>query len=244
MAIPAEVESLDCAASPLRLRLRGGAEISTRTVVIASGAAYRKPDIQGLERFEGKGAYYWVSPVEAKACAGKDILLIGAGNSAGQAAVYLASHARRVSMLVRGRDLKSSMSQYLVERIASLGNVDVQYNTQITALHGAENLESAEIVHDGQCAVFPTEHVFLFIGASPNTAWLSGCGVLVERSGFVLTGPAASAHAAEHETSVPAVFCAGDVRFGSTKRVAAAVGDGAAVVSQIHQHLGRLSMQA
>jgi thioredoxin reductase (NADPH) len=244
MAIPAEVESLDCAASPLRLRLRGGAEISTRTVVIASGAAYRKPDIQGLERFEGKGAYYWVSPVEAKACAGKDILLIGAGNSAGQAAVYLASHARRVSMLVRGRDLKSSMSQYLVERIASLGNVDVQYNTQITALHGAENLESAEIVHDGQCAVFPTEHVFLFIGASPNTAWLSGCGVLVERSGFVLTGRAASAHAAEHETSVPAVFCAGDVRFGSTKRVAAAVGDGAAVVSQIHQHLGRLSMQA
>ncbi|RKT10323.1 cyclic nucleotide-regulated FAD-dependent pyridine nucleotide-disulfide oxidoreductase [Paraburkholderia sp. RAU2J] len=244
VAIPAEVESLDCAASPLRLRLRSGVEISARTVVIASGAAYRKPDIQGLERFEGKGAYYWVSPVEAKACAGKDVLLIGAGNSAGQAAVYLASHARRVGMLVRGRDLKSSMSQYLVERIASLENIDVQYNTQITALHGAENLESVEIVRDGQCTVSPTEHVFLFIGASPNTAWLSGCGVLVERSGFVLTGQAAAAQSSEHETSIGGVFCAGDVRFGSTKRVAAAVGDGAAVVSQIHQHLDQTSTQA
>ncbi|PRY06173.1 FAD-dependent oxidoreductase [Paraburkholderia sp. BL25I1N1] len=244
VAIPAEVESLDCAASPLRLRLRSGVEISARTVVIASGAAYRKPDVQGLERFEGKGAYYWVSPVEAKACAGKDVLLIGAGNSAGQAAVYLASHARRVGMLVRGRDLKSSMSQYLVERIASLENIDVQYNTQITALHGAENLESVEIVRGGQCTVSPTEHVFLFIGASPNTAWLSGCGVLVERSGFVLTGRAAAAQASEHETSIPGVFCAGDVRFGSTKRVAAAVGDGAAVVSQIHTHLDQTSTQA
>ncbi|REG49080.1 thioredoxin reductase (NADPH) [Paraburkholderia sp. BL6669N2] len=244
VAIPAEVESLDCAVSPLRLRLRSGVEISTRTVVIASGAAYRKPNIQGLERFEGKGAYYWVSPVEAKACASKDVLLIGAGNSAGQAAVYLASHARRVSMLVRGRDLKSSMSQYLVERIASLQNIDVQYNTQITALHGAGNLESVEIVRGGQCTVSPTEHVFLFIGASPNTAWLSGCGVLVERSGFVLTGRAAAAQASEHETSIPGVFCAGDVRFGSTKRVAAAVGDGAAVVSQIHTHLDQTSTQA
>jgi thioredoxin reductase (NADPH) len=244
VAIPAQVESLDCGASPLRLRLQGGVEISTRTVVIASGAAYRKPDIKGLERFEGRGAYYWASPVESKACAGKDVLLVGAGNSAGQAAVYLASHARHVSMLVRGRDLKSSMSQYLIERLASLANVDVQYNTQIASLHGAENLETAGIMRDGQQVVCPTEHVFLFIGASPNTAWLSGCGVVVERSGFVLTGRAVSTQASEHETSIPGVFCAGDVRYGSTKRVAAAVGDGAAVVSQIHQYLDRVSAQA
>jgi thioredoxin reductase (NADPH) len=213
-------------------------------VVIASGAAYRKPDIKGLDRFEGRGAYYWASPIEAKACAGSDVLLVGAGNSAGQAAVYLASHARHVSMLVRGPDLKSSMSQYLIERIASLANVDVQYNTQIVSLEGANNLETAEIVRDGRRISCPTGHVFLFIGASPNTGWLSGCGVLVERSGFVLTGRAASAHASEHETSIPGVFCAGDVRYGSTKRVAAAVGDGAAVVSQIHQYLNRVRAQA
>lgn len=158
--------------------------------------------------------------------------------------MYLASHARQLTMLVRGRELKSNMSQYLIERIASLHNIDVRFNTQITSLHDAESLESAEILRGGQCMVLPTEHVFLFIGASPNTAWLSECGVLVERNGFVLTGQAAPAHASEHETSIPGVFCAGDVRFGSTKRVAAAVGDGAAGVSQIHQHLDRVSAQA
>jgi thioredoxin reductase (NADPH) len=244
VAIPAHVESLDCRTSPLRLNLQNGTRIDARTVVIASGAAYRKPHIEGLERFEGRGAYYWVSPVEAKACAGKDILLVGAGNSAGQAAVYLASHARRVSMLVRGPDLKSSMSQYLIDRIASLENVDVQFNTQIVAVDGGQNIESATLSRDGQRLIRQTEHVFLFIGASPNTGWLAGCGVAVERSGFVLTGRAAAPQASEHETSIPGVFCAGDVRSGSTKRVAAAVGDGAAVVSQIHQYLARASTQA
>ncbi|NUY01456.1 FAD-dependent oxidoreductase [Paraburkholderia youngii] len=239
-AIPVQAHALDCGSTPFRLQLGNQTAIRARTVVIASGAAYRRPDIEGLARFEGRGAYYWASPVEAKMCAGKDVFLVGAGNSAGQAAVYLASHARRVSMIVRGPSLKASMSQYLVERIASLENIEVQYNSEITALHGSSNLESVEIVQTLQRRTYATEHLFLFIGAVPNTSWLTGCGVAVDSSGFVLTGTAASAHAAEHETSVSGVFCAGDVRQGSAKRVAAAVGDGASVVAQIHQYLAQL----
>ncbi|MCC8402729.1 FAD-dependent oxidoreductase [Paraburkholderia sp. MMS20-SJTN17] len=239
-AIPMEVTSLDCASTPFRLQLGNQKEIHARAVVIASGAAYRRPNVEGLAGFEGRGAYYWASAVEAKMCTGKDVFLVGAGNSAGQAAVYLASFARRVSMIVRGPSLKATMSQYLVERIASLKNIEVHCNSQVTALNGSNHLESVNIVQNSQHRTCATEHLFLFIGAVPNTSWLNGCGVAVGSSGFVLTGTAASAHSAEQETSVSGVFCAGDVRQGSAKRVAAAVGDGASVVAQIHQYLERV----
>ena len=244
VAIPAEAESLDCGITPFALRLSSAVTIRSRTIVIASGAAYRRPDIQGLERFEGRGTYYWASPVEAKLCAGQDVLLVGGGNSAGQAAVYLASRARRVRMLVRGQSLKASMSQYLIDRIAALDNVDVTYGTQITALRGARTLEEVELLSGTQRSVVSAEHVFLFTGASPNTSWLDGCGVAVDKNGFVLTGEGAGPGSQEHETSVRGVFCAGDVRSTSTKRVAAAVGDGAAVVAQIHRQLERTVAQA
>ncbi|MBN3825100.1 FAD-dependent oxidoreductase [Burkholderia sp. Ac-20384] len=238
VAIPVTVDALECGTSPFRLRLNNGGAARARSIVIATGAAYRRPAIDGLERFQGRGAYYWASPVEAKLCTGKDVVLVGAGNSAGQAAVYLASHARRVSMFVRGPNLSDSMSRYLIDRIESLDNVDIQFNTQITSFLGKDELEAIEIARaDGTRTSQQTEHVFLFIGATPNTAWLDGCGVAVDSSGFVLTGADASAEATEHETSVRGVFCAGDVRRGSTKRVAAAVGDGAAVVSQLHRFL-------
>ncbi|WP_322068187.1 FAD-dependent oxidoreductase [Paraburkholderia bannensis] len=238
-AIPLAVSALNCALSPFELQLTNETTIRARSVVIASGAAYRRPAIDGLARFEGRGAYYWASPVEAKMCAGQDVILVGGGNSAGQAAVYLASHARRVIMLVRGESLNASMSQYLVERIASLENIEVHYKTTITALHGSANLETVEILGESGSVTREVAHVFLFIGARPNTEWLSGCGVAVDSSGFVLTGGAASTHSSEHETSVDGIFCAGDVRLGSAKRVAAAVGDGASVVAQIHQYLER-----
>ncbi|MGF6553034.1 FAD-dependent oxidoreductase [Paraburkholderia youngii] len=238
-AIPLAVTSLNCASSPFQLQVANETTIRARSVVIASGAAYRKPDIDGLARFEGRGAYYWASPVEAKMCTGQDVILVGGGNSAGQAAVYLASHARRVIMLVRGKSLNSSMSQYLVERIATLDNIEVHYNATITALHGSANLETVEILGESGPMTREVGHVFLFIGARPNTEWLSGCGVAVDSGGFVLTGGAASTHSSEHETSVSGIFCAGDVRRGSAKRVAAAVGDGASVVAQLHQYLER-----
>lgn len=238
-AIPLAVTSLDCASSPFQLQLANKTAIRARSVVIASGAAYRRPDIDGLARFEGRGAYYWASPVEAKICAGQDVILVGGGNSAGQAAVYLASHARRVVMLVRGQNLNASMSQYLIERIATLKNIEVHYNATITALHGSSSLETVEVLEESGRTTREVGHVFLFIGAHPNTDWLSGCGVAVDPGGFVLTGTAASTGSSEHETSVSGIFCAGDVRRGSAKRVAAAVGDGASVVAQIHQYLER-----
>lgn len=242
VAIPVDVEALECDTSPFRLRLGNNGAVRAHSVVIATGAAYRKPAIEGIERFQGRGVYYWASPVEAKLCAGKNVVLVGAGNSAGQAAVYLASHAKHVSMLVRGPNLSDSMSRYLIDRIESMDNIDIHFNTQIASFRGEDELEEIEIAgSDGKRTSKKAEHVFLFIGAIPNTSWLDGCGVTVDTSGFVLTGSDVSAQAGEHETSVRGVFCAGDVRHDSTKRVAAAVGDGAAVVSQLHKFLASLT---
>lgn len=239
IAIPSEIKSLHCDRSPIQVELANGTLVSTRTVVIASGAAYRRPAIEGLERFEGRGTYYWASPVEAKLCKDSEVVLVGGGNSAGQAAVYLASHCVHVHLLIRGSGLAASMSRYLVDRIASLPNVTLHTHTQINSLDGddrgltAVNCKSA----NGPLS-FPVRHLFLFTGADPNTSWLSGCNVSVDSKGFVLTGP--EAHEGQEpgapalETSVPGVFAIGDVRSASTKRVAAAVGEGAAVVAQIH----------
>jgi thioredoxin reductase (NADPH) len=241
IALPLEVARLVCDSTggsrggDLRLELISGATVRARTVVIASGARYRRPDIANLATFEGAGISYWASPVEAKLCVGEEVALVGAGNSAGQAVVYLASKVKRLPLIVRGIGLEASMSRYLIDRIATLSNVVLHTSTEIVALEGdsAQGLTGAIFRNSlsaeaHRCA---SRHLFLFIGADPNTAWLDGC-VDRDAKGFVLTGLARPA--LPLETSLPGVFAIGDVRAGSTKRVAAAVGEGAAVVAQIH----------
>jgi thioredoxin reductase (NADPH) len=244
IAIPTKIKALRCDRTPIQIELENGTLVSTKTVVIASGAAYRRPSIDGLERYEGHGTYYWASPVEAKLCKNSDVVLVGGGNSAGQAVVYLASHARHVHLLVRGPGLAASMSHYLVERIASLPNVTLRSHTEITSLDGDERAFTAINCKtpDGPLKI-DSRHLFLFTGADPNTDWLRNCNVNVDGKGFVLTGPEAHEGRTQGvmalETSVPGVFAIGDVRSSSTKRVAAAVGEGAAVVAQIHGLLAK-----
>jgi thioredoxin reductase (NADPH) len=249
IAIPMAVERLDCDRSFERmmhvLTLANRIQVRARTVVIASGARYRRPNIDALEDFEGNGVSYWASPIEAQACAGEEVVLVGGGNSAGQAVVFLAPSVKRLHLVAR-RYLTETMSAYLVERIASLPNVEYHVGCELAALHKEPGgLISATFRNRNNCT--RVEHglrqVFLFIGADPNTAWLGGC-VDVDERGFVATGkqfPSAldiGRAPFQLETSRPGVFAIGDARAGSTKRVAAAVGEGAAVVAQIHQTLG------
>ncbi|MCK8787720.1 FAD-dependent oxidoreductase [Roseomonas sp. NAR14] len=252
VAIPTEVLRLDCpepaepAGAPLRLQLAGDAEVRARTVVIASGVAYRRPPVPTLAEFEGAGISYWASPVEAKLCEGEEVMLVGGGNSAGQAVVYLAPRVRRLHLVVRGPGLEATMSRYLIERIAALPNVVLRTGTEVVRLDGdrATGLAGMALRRraDGAEEALALRHLFLFIGADPHTAWLEGC-VALDDKGFVLTGAAGAAAGADSrlplETSRPGVFAIGDVRAGSTKRVAAAVGEGAAVVAQIHAMLAR-----
>ncbi|WP_423199032.1 MULTISPECIES: FAD-dependent oxidoreductase [unclassified Cupriavidus] len=226
-----------------RIMLKDGRSVSAKTVVIASGAAYRRPPIPRLADFEGRGVYYWASPVEARLCARQEVVLVGGGNSAGQAAVYLATHAAHVHVVIRGPGLEQSMSRYLIDRIASQPNITVHPHRELTELHGDCQLREVTVRDrtTDTLARMAVRHVFLFTGAEPNTGWLQSCHIDLDAKGFVLTGRGlgqpGSAGAASMETSVPGVFAVGDVRSGSTKRVATAVGEGAAVVSQIHAYL-------
>jgi thioredoxin reductase (NADPH) len=184
--------------------------------------------------------HYWASPLEAKLCSGSEVALVGAGNSAGQATVYLADHVAKVWLLVRGPDLAASMSRYLVDRIAGLPNVEILTQTAVTGLEGRDGVLEAircRCAGSGEEVRRPTRHLFLFIGAEPNTDWLSGSGVALDRKGFVLTGSDATANSRPMETSRRGVFAIGDVRSGSVKRVAAAVGEGAQVVAALHAAL-------
>jgi thioredoxin reductase (NADPH) len=252
IAIPLEVSKLDCGdgrkGDPFTLELTDGGQVRAKTVVIASGARYRRPPIANLSMFEGAGISYWASPVEAKLCEGEEIALIGGGNSAGQATVFLAPKVKRLHLVVRGDGLETSMSRYLIDRIKALRNVELHTKTEIVALEGDQVTGLTGAVFrcktTGETHACPLRHIFLFIGADPNANWLEQC-VDVDGKGFVITG---SKFAAGNgaigrpplplETSKPHVFAVGDVRAGSTKRVAAAVGEGAAVVAQIHSALG------
>jgi thioredoxin reductase (NADPH) len=249
ISIPTRVKSIFCDKGPIELELEGGARLGARTVVIATGASYRRPAIAGLERFEGRGVYYWASPVEANLSAGQEVILVGGGNSAGQAAVYLATHAARVRVLVRGEGLEASMSRYLIDRIAALPNVEVLSRTSIASLEEDEVGLASVICNTAKGnEVFQARHLFLFTGADANTGWLKDCAVDLDEKGFILTGPAACKRSSDElsplETCLPSVFAIGDVRSGSTKRVAAAVGEGAAVVAQIHQTLATMERNA
>ena len=250
LAIPVEVAKLHCSnalrrpGDPLRLDLTNGRVVQARTVVIASGARYRRPEIPDLSTFEGAGVSYWASPVEAKLCAGEEVAVIGGGNSAGQAVVYLAPKVERLHLIVRGKGLEATMSRYLIDRIRNLPNVDLHIGKEVVELAGDRKVGLSGAVFrsraDGAMHRCTLRHLFLFIGADPCTGWLSD-HIAVDDKGFVLTGfdlAEGASHARRGalplETSMPGVFAIGDVRAGSTKRVAAAVGEGAAVVAQIH----------
>jgi thioredoxin reductase (NADPH) len=261
VAVPATAARLLCDQLPLRLTLSDGSELKARSVVLACGARYRKPNLPDLEKYEGCGVYYWASPIEAKLCAGDEVALVGGGNSAGQAAVFLAAHAKHVHMMIRGPSLAASMSSYLIERIAATPNITLHTHTSLTGLEGDGNCLTG--VHyrckDGDEQYCDARRVFLFIGADPNTEWLEDCGVQVDQHGFIMTGTSVmmarcrvtgqmlntdgSLHG-HLETTVAGVFAIGDVRAGSTKRVAAAVGEGAAVVAQLHAYLSVAAPQA
>jgi len=250
LAIPIQVSHLDCSTTPPVLTFSDGTRVRARTVVIACGATYRRPRFRNLCTYEGKGIYYWASPVEARLCAREEVAIVGGGNSAGQAVVFLASHARHVHLLIRGPSLAASMSKYLIDRIASLPNVTLHAHTEVTGVDGDETgLKTVHWRKRGEEE--PTEHairnLFLFTGADPNTSWLKDCAVTTDENGFVLTGEKAGIgldrSCVSLETSVPGVYAIGDVRSGSTKRVAAAVGEGAAVVAQIHQYIAALPVE-
>ncbi|MEP6784229.1 MAG: FAD-dependent oxidoreductase [Sphingomonadales bacterium] len=251
IAIPVTVERLDCSRKTPSLVLGDGRRVRARSVIVASGAAYRRPAVQGLQRYEGRGISYWVSPIEARLVSGQEVALVGGGNSAGQAVVFLANHCTKVNMVVR-RPLATTMSNYLIERIDALPNVSVNVGAEISALHGdREGLSGVTWRNRDTEKEFScdTRHLFLFIGADPNSAWFGECDAIRDRQGFVMTGDALEESALKWagwhlerspmplETSIPGVFAIGDVRAGSVKRVAAGVGEGAAVVAQLHGYL-------
>lgn len=249
-SLSTEVVRLECASErtgpdPVHLlELGDGRKIRARTVVVATGARYRRPEIPNLAEFEGRGVSYWASPVEARLCRDEDVALVGGGNSAGQAAVFLASHARHVRLLVRGPGLASTMSRYLIDRIAASPNIAVHCDTEVLELLGApdQGLQGIRARNRNTRAEehHPIRHLFLFIGADPVANWLAGCGIPLDEKGFIRTG--ADVQATHRvplplETGVEGIFAVGDVRCGSVKRVGAAIGEGAAVVGQVHAFL-------
>ena len=239
MAIPDEAVSLQCGSDPCRLTLANGEQVNARSVVIATGARYRRLEVDRLHEFEGTAVHYWASPLEAELCHGQEVALIGGGNSAGQAVVYLADRVSKVILVAR-RPLARTMSQYLVDRIESLANVEVIIDAEIAGLEGDEGKLEAVVVRDRDSnreERRQVTHLFSFIGAEPNTDWLEGTGLRLDARGFVLTGPDAGDERYPLGTSRRGIFAVGDVRSASVKRVAAAVGDGAQVVAAIHLYL-------
>jgi thioredoxin reductase (NADPH) len=241
MAIPDEAVTLDCGNDPCSIKLATGERIRARAVVIATGARYRRLGVDQLEQFEGTAVHYWASPLEADLASGEQVVLVGGGNSAGQATVYLAGRAGRVTLVAR-RPLSETMSQYLIERIEGLSNVDVVIGCEICELRGASGQLDGVAVREretGSIRHLPARFLFSFIGAEPNTDWLKGSGIKLDQRGFVLTGEEAGSDRLPLETSRAGVFAVGDVRSTSVKRVAASVGDGAQVVASIHAYLAR-----
>ncbi|UVO50203.1 FAD-dependent oxidoreductase [Sphingomonas sp. SUN019] len=244
MAIPLTVSQLVCDTPDASLALdTASGRVCARTVVVASGARYRRPQVPDIDLFEGAGISYWASAIEARLCAGEEVALVGGGNSAGQAIVFLAPKVKRLHVVVR-RPLSATMSRYLIDRIAALPNVELHVGAEIAALEGdRESGLTAAVFRQLSNRVsshHAMRHLFLFIGADPNAGWLQGC-VETDAKGFVLTGQACAGDARQTkrttlplETSRAGVFAIGDVRAGSTKRVAAAVGEGAAVIAQVH----------
>lgn len=255
MLVARSVVRLHCDRQPYGLLLDDGSELRSRAIVIATGAQYNKPTIANLKRFEGQGVYYGATFMEAQLCGGEDVIVVGGGNSAGQAAVFLSQTARKVHMLVRSGGLADTMSRYLIQRITENPAIELHYKTEITSLDGDAHLEQVSWIdkQTGETSTHAIRHVFIMAGASPRTEWLRGCLALDDK-GFILTGrdldgwsgdngtpPWPLARRAQMlETSLPGVFAVGDVRSGNVKRVASAVGEGSISVHLVHRTLAEL----
>jgi thioredoxin reductase (NADPH) len=246
------VTKLNCEKRPYELTVDCGQTIRARTVVIASGAQYNKPKIDNLKKFEGEGVYYGATYIEAQLCGTDDAIVVGGGNSAGQAAVYLSQTAGKVHMLVRSSQLSDTMSRYLIQRIEENPAIEMHYRTEIVGLDGNTQLESVtwQDKKTGEKSTQNIRHVFIMAGASPRTEWLKGC-VLLDSKGFILTGRDLDPLSQNFkwplprapqmlETSLPGVFAVGDVRAGNVKRVAAAVGEGSIAIYLVHRALAEL----
>jgi thioredoxin reductase (NADPH) len=249
MMVAHGVVRLECARRPYKVVLDNGNQLAARSVVIATGAEYRRPPIANLEKFTGQGVYYGATFMEAQLCGNDDVIVVGGGNSAGQAAAFLAQTANKVHMLVRSSGLAESMSRYLIQRIEENPGIELHYNTEIVALEGDSQLEQVTWRNraSGETSVQDIRHVFIMAGASPRTEWLQGC-VALDEKGFILTGrdldnangsvPWTYTRAPMMlETSLPGVFAVGDVRSGNVKRVASAVGEGSIAIHLVHRSL-------
>ncbi|HET9742214.1 MAG TPA: FAD-dependent oxidoreductase [Terriglobales bacterium] len=255
MVVAHSVVKLDCARRPYQIVLEDGTVLSARSVIIATGAQYNRPAIPNLRKFEGQGVYYGATYMESQLCEAEDVIVVGGGNSAGQAAVFLSQSARRVYMLVRSENLAETMSRYLIQRIAENPNIELHHQTELVNLEGNRHLESVAWIDrmTSESSAHPIRHVFIMTGASPRTEWLQGCLALDDK-GFILTGRDLDGVRDSHaftawplarapqmlETSLPGVFAVGDVRSGNVKRVASAVGEGAISVHLVHRSLAEL----
>jgi thioredoxin reductase (NADPH) len=253
IAIGRTAVRLDCSSRPYRIYLSDGQEVRTRSIVIASGVRYRKLDLPSIGRFEGAGIYYSATRLEGQLCDGQEIAIVGGGNSAGQAAVYLSQMAKHVNVLVRGPGLAESMSRYLIQRIENAPNIKLAARCQVMELEGTDRLERVTWKHldSGNATTESIANLFLMTGADPNTGWLAGC-LLMDDKQFVKTGADLTSEELLTakwplprrpylmETTVPGVFCVGDARSGSVKRVASAVGEGSICVQLVHRTLQEL----
>jgi thioredoxin reductase (NADPH) len=250
IAVARRATAIRCDSQPFPIECEREDPVRGHAVVIACGAAYRKLQVVNLTRFEGAGVYYGATPMEAQLCKGEDVIVVGGGNSAGQAAMFLSTVAKHVYMLVRASGLADSMSQYLIRRIEECRDITLLFRTEIVRLDGAGSLESVTWGNrdTGETETHPIPHIFSMTGANPNTAWLKGC-VSLDSGGFIKTGADLAADDLDSagwrlgrppylfETSVPGVFAVGDIRSGSVKRVASAVGEGSVVVQLVHRVL-------
>ena len=250
IAIARGATRLSCARKPYAVQIDNGPHTPTKAVIIATGAEYRKLTVDNLSKFEGTGVYYGATAIESRLCGNEEVIVVGGGNSAGQAAVFLSQTAKRVHMVVRGPGLADTMSRYLIRRIEQSPNIDLRTRTEVVALEGSDRLERVSLRdrQTGNVEVQNIRHVFVMAGAVPNTVWLKGC-VTLDATGFIKTGPDLSPEElaaarwplsrAPHllETSLPGVFAVGDVRGGNIKRVASAVGEGSIAISFVHQVL-------
>jgi thioredoxin reductase (NADPH) len=250
MMVAHSVARLECDKRPYKVVLDNGTALATRSIVISSGAQYNKPKIANLAMFEGQGVYYGATFMESQMCDGEVVIVVGGGNSAGQAAVYMAQTAHKVHMLVRAGELSSTMSRYLIQRIEENPAIELHYRTEIVGMDGDTHLETVTWNDNatGATTTHPIRHIFVMTGASPRTEWLEGC-LALDGKGFILTGRDVSDRASQKsawplvrppfmlETSLPGVFAVGDVRSGNVKRVASAVGEGAISIHMVHQVL-------
>jgi thioredoxin reductase (NADPH) len=243
VAVARSADAMLCVQKPYAVRLSDGNAVKARTLIIAAGAQYRKPDLPNLAQFEGVGIYYGATNVEAQICQSENVCIVGGGNSAGQAAVFLAGHAKHVFLMVRSSGLAATMSRYLISRIEASPEITLMNFTEITALEGETHLQKIHWRNKetGETGIYDVPHLFLMTGASPNTQWLNACIELDDKQ-FIKTGADLTRWKESRgpyllETSLPGVFAVGDVRSGSMKRVAAAVGEGSMAVQFVHRVL-------